>query len=146
MNQNIDLVFAKIQSLEKAVSELRGNYSGLNKTYIFALMNLNELTLYSSEAARRAAQLADQSKIAAMNASLAAKEASKSPTLILVVRAAFTAASAAAAAAVESAAAAASVAAAAAAAVAHQSNDSMLKASAAAASATKMAADSASGQ
>ena len=143
MNHNLDLVIAKIQSLEKGVSELRSNYSDLNKTYIFALTNLNELTRYTSETSRRATYFAEQSKLAAMNAALAAKEASKSQTLILLAIAAFTAASAAAVAAAQSAAAAASAEATAAMALAHQAEDSLLNASAKAASATKVATDSA---
>jgi hypothetical protein len=113
MNQNLDDVFAKIHSLEKDARDLRSNYSGLNKSYIFTLTNLKELTLHSTEAASRAAYYAEQSKISAMNAAVAAKETSNSPTLILLVIANFTGASAAALAALESAAAATSSAAAA---------------------------------
>jgi hypothetical protein len=143
MVQNLDNVYAQIESLKTDLADLRNTYKGLSKSYTVALGALSELTMHSSEAAKRAAKSTEQSRIAAMNAMIAAKEAAGSPELLLVVESAVTAAVAAALAAVESAASAAAAAAAASAAVAYQADESLLKASAEAASASKMAADSA---
>jgi hypothetical protein len=76
LKQNLDQVYAKLKALETDLDDLRSTYSGVNKSYIAALTSLNELTLYSSEAAKRAAKSTEQSKIAALNAAMAAKEAS----------------------------------------------------------------------
>ena len=143
MTQNLDNVYALIGNLKTDLEDLRSTYKDISKSYTTALGTLSELTIHSSEAAKRAAKSTEQSRIAAMNAMLAAKEASGSPELLAVVKSAVTAAVAAALAAVESAAAAAAAAAAASAAVAHQAEKSLLKASAEAASASRMAADSA---
>ena len=72
-----------------------------------ALSSLNILTIHSSDAAKRAAKSTEQSRVAAMNAMIAAREASGNPALLAVVESAVTASVAAALAAVESAAAAA---------------------------------------
>jgi len=143
MTQNLDNVYQQLSSLKADLDDLRSTYKGVSKSYMVALGTLSELTIHSSEAAKRASKSTEQSRIAAMNAMLAAKEASGSPELIVVVQSAVTAAVAAALAAVESAAAAAAASAAASAAVAHQAEESLLKASAEASSASKIAADSA---
>jgi len=143
MTQNLDNVYQQIGDLKKDLDDLRNTYKGVSKSYMVALGTLSDLTIHSSEAAKRAAKSTEQSRIAAMNAMLAAKEASGTPELMLVVQSAVTAAVAAALAAVESAAAAAAASAAASAAVAHQAEESLLKASSEAASASRMAADSA---
>jgi len=131
MTQNLDNVFEQLASLKADLEDLRSTYKGVSKSYMVALGTLSDLTIHSSEAAKRAAKSTEQSRISAMNAMMAAKEASGSPELLLVVQSAVTAAVAAALAAVESAA------------VAHQAEESLLKASSEAASASKMAADSA---
>ena len=143
MTQNLDNVYEQLASLKTDLEDLRNTYKGVSKRYMVALGSLSELTIHSTEAAKRAAKSTEQSRISAMNAMLAAKEASGSPELMIVVQSAVTAAVAAALAAVESAAAAAAASAAASSAVAHQAEESLLKASAEAASASKMAADAA---
>lgn len=143
MSQNLELVYKKLEAMQADLEDLRATYKGVSQSYLVALTTLNDLTLHSSEAAKRAAKSTEQSRIAAMNAMLAAKEASGNPVLIEVVQSAVTASVAAALAAVESAAAAAAAAAAASAAVAHQAEESLLKASTEAATASRMAADSA---
>ena len=143
MTQNLDNVYQQLGDLKKDLDDLRSTYKGVSKSYVVALGTLSDLTIHSSEAAKRAAKSTEQSRIAAMNAMIAAKEASGSPALIAVVQSAVTAAVAAALAAVESAAAAAAASAAASAAAAHQAEESLLKASSEAASASRMAADSA---
>lgn len=143
MVQNLDNVYEQLNQLKADFDDLRSTYKGVSQSYMVALGTLSELTIHSSEAAKRAAKSTEQSRIAAMNAMIAVKEASGSPSLLFIVQSAVTAAVAAALAAVESAAAAAAAAAAASAAVAHQAEESLLKASSEAASASRMAADSA---
>ena len=143
MTQNLEPVYAQIALLKADLDDLRTTYKGVSESYALALGTLNDLTLHASNAAKRAAKSTEQSRIAAMNAMIAAKEASDNPLLMAVVESAVTAAVAAALAAVESAAAAAAAASAAAAAVAHQAEQSLLKASSEAATASRMAADSA---
>lgn len=143
MNQNLDNVYEQLTSLKADLTDLRNTYKGVSKSYMIALGTLSELTIHTSEAAKRASKSTEQSRIAAMNAMLAAKKASGAPELLAVVQSAVTAAIAAALAAVESAAAAAAASAAASAAVAHQAEESLLKASAEASSASKTAADAA---
>jgi len=143
MTQSLEHVYARLAEMQVELEELRNTYKGVSESYLVALGTLSELTIHSSEAAKRASKSTEQSRIAAMSAMLAVKEASGSPALMLVVESAVTAAVAAALAAVESAAATAAAAAAAAAAVAHQAEESLLKASSEAASASRMAADAA---
>ncbi|MBU3626329.1 hypothetical protein ICN48_08785 [Polynucleobacter sp. JS-Safj-400b-B2] len=135
--RELEQVYIQIAALKTNLDDLRSTYKGVSRSYAIALNTLNDLTLHSSEAAKRAAKSTEQSRIAAMNAMLAAKEASGNPALMAVVESAVTAAVAAALAAVESATAAA------ASAVAHQAEESLLKASSEAANASRMAADSA---
>jgi hypothetical protein len=91
---------------------------------------MNELTLFSAEAAKRAAKAAEQSKIAAFNAMTAAQKVSLDPTLLGIVESAAKASVAAASAS-------------AALAVSHQAEETLLKASSEAAIASRLAADSA---
>lgn len=141
MPQNLDHVYKKLELMQADLDDLRLNYKGASINYTQALSTLNELTLFSAEAAKRAAKAADQSKIAAFNAMSAAQEASLDPKLLGIVESAAKAAVAAALAAIESAGAAAS--ASAALAVSHQAEEALLKASSEAAIASRMAADSA---
>lgn len=143
MNQSLDHVYKKLEAMQVDLEDLRNTYKGVSKRYAVALQSLNALTIHSSDAAKRAAKSTEQSRLAAMNAMIAAKEASGNPALLMIVESAVTASVAAALAAVESAAAAAAAAAAASAAVAHQAEESLLKASTEAASASRMAADAA---
>lgn len=143
MSQSLEQVYQKLEAMQADLEDLRNTYKGVSQRYLVALKSLNALTLHSSDAAKRAAKSTEQSRVAAMNAMIAAREASGNPTLLLVVESAVTASVAAALAAVESAAAAAAAAAAASAAVAHQAEESLLKASNEAAVASRMAADSA---
>ena len=129
--------------MQADLDDLRLNYKGASIKYAQALSTLNELTLFSAEAVKRAAKAADQSKIAAFNAMSAAQEASLDPKLLGIVESAAKAAVAAALAAIESAGAAAAASASAALAVSHQAEEALLKASSEAALASRMAADSA---
>jgi hypothetical protein len=143
VSQTLEEIASVILELRTELAEIRETYKGVSKSYTVALSALSDLTVHSADAAKRAAKSTEQSKIAAMNAMLAAKEASADPNLLKVVEAAVSAAIAAALAAVESAAAAAAASAAACAAVAHQAEASLLKASAEAATASRLAAYSA---
>lgn len=143
MKPNLEQVYYELTTIKDDLDDLRSTYKGVSKSYALALKTLNDLTLHSSEAAKRAAKSTEQSRIAAMNAVIAAKEVAANPTLVAVVEAAVITAVAAALAAVESAAAAAAASAAAATAVSHQADESLVKASTEAAKASKMAADSA---
>ena len=128
MPQNLDHVYKKSEVMQADLDDLRNNFKGVSLKYAQALSTLNELTLFSAEAAKRAAKAAEQSKIAAFNAMTAAKEASLDPTLLGIV---------------ESAGAAAAASASAALAVSHQAEEALLKASSEAAIASRLAADSA---
>ncbi len=143
MTETLAEISAQVKVLKEELIDLRATFKGVSKNYLVALSSLSDLTIHSAEAAKRAANSTEQSKIAAMNAMLAAREAFSSSALMRVVEAAVTASIAAALAAVESAAASAAAAAAAAAAVAHQAEASLLKASSEASTASRMAAESA---
>lgn len=119
MTQSLEHVYKKLEAMQVDLEDLRNTYKGVSKRYMVALTSLNTLTIHSSDAAKRAAKSTEQSRVAAMNAMIAAREASGNPALLMVVESAVTASVAAALAAVESAAAAAAAAAAASAAVAH---------------------------
>lgn len=134
MSQSLEHVYKKLEAMQIDLEDLRNTYKGVSKRYMVALNSLNTLTLHSSDAAKRAAKSTEQSRVAAMNAMIAAREASNNPALLMVVESAVTASVAAALAAVESAASAA---------VAHQAEESLLKASNEAAVASRMAAESA---
>lgn len=127
MTQSLEHVYKKLEAMQVDLEDLRSTYKGVSKRYLVALSSLNTLTLHSSDAAKRAAKSTEQSRVAAMNAMIAAREASNNPALLQVVESAVTA----------------SVAAAASAAVAHQAEESLLKASNEAAIASRMAAESA---
>ena len=60
MVQNLDNVYAQIESLKTDLADLRNTYKGLSKSYTVALGTLSELTLHSSEAAKRAAKSTEQ--------------------------------------------------------------------------------------
>jgi len=143
MTQSLEHVYKMLEVMQAELEDLRSTYKGVSKRYTLALSGLNALTRHASDAAKRAAKSTEQSRIAAMNAMIAAREASNNPALLLVVESAVTASVAAALAAVESAAAAAAAAAAASAAVAHQAEESLLKSSNEAAVASRMAAEAA---
>jgi hypothetical protein len=113
VSQSLEEISEIILELRSELTQIRETYKGVSKSYVMALSALSDLTIHSSEAAKRAAKSTEQSKIAAMNAMVAAKEALADPSLVKVVEAAVGAAIAAALAAVESAAAAAAAAAAA---------------------------------
>lgn len=143
MTQSLEHVYKMLEVMQAELEDLRSTYKGVSKRYTLALSGLNALTRHASDAAKRAAKSTEQSRIAAMNAMIAAREASNNPALLLVVESAVTASVAAALAAVESAAAAAAAAAAASVAVAHQAEESLLKSSNEAAVASRMAAEAA---
>ena len=143
MTKNLEDVYEQLASLKTDLEDLRNTYKGVSNSYSFALGTLSELTFNSAEAAKRASLFTEQSRIAASNAMIAAKEASIHPGLITIVELSVTASVAASLAAIESAAAAASAADAAAKAVTHQAEESLLKASAEASQASKLAASSA---
>jgi len=143
MPQNLDHVYKKLELMQADLDDLRNNFKGASLKYAQALSTLNELTLFSAEAAKRAAKAAEHSKIAAFNAMTAAQKASLDPTLLVIVESAAKASVAAALAAIESAGAAAAASASAALAVSHQAEEALLKASSEAAIASRLAADSA---
>lgn len=103
MTQSLEHVYKMLEAMQAELEDLRSTYKGVSKRYMVALSSLNALTLHSSDAAKRAAKSTEQSRIAAMNAMIAAREASNNPNLLLVVETAVIAAVAAALAAVESA-------------------------------------------
>lgn len=143
MPKNLAEIYSKLEAMQVDLDDLRNNYKGLSKSHVVALKSLKDLTVQSSEAAKRSAKAAEQSKEAAYNAKLAALDASTDPKLLAVVESAVQAAVSAAVAAIESAGASASASAAAAAAVSHYAEESLLMASAEAAAASRLAADSA---
>lgn len=128
MTQNLEHVYEQLASLKTDLADLRNSYKGVSKSYQVAIGTMSDLTIHSAEAAKRAALSTEQSRIAALNAMTAAKEASTHPSFIAITEAAVTAAAAAAAAS---------------AAVAHQAEESLLKASTEASSASKIAAEAA---
>jgi hypothetical protein len=116
-----------LELLQADLEQLRNTYKGVSKHYAGVLNSLKESTLQSSEAAKRSARSAEQSRIAALNAMNAAKDASRNPAFFMVVELLVKA----------------SIYAAAALAVSQYAEDSLLKASTEAAAASRMAADSA---
>jgi len=143
MTTDLTEIYAKLEAMQIDVDDLRSSYKGLSTTYVEALKSLKDLTIQSSEAAKRSAKAAEHSKLAAYNAKHAALDASANPNLLAVVESAVQAAVAAAVAAIESAGASAAASAAAAAAVSHHAEESLLTASAEAAAASRWAADAA---
>lgn len=143
MPKNLEELYKKFELMEADMDSLRFKYAGKSKSYAEALVSLKELTLRSSEAAKKAANSTEQSKIAAENSMNAAKEASLNPLFLQIVQSSANAAVAAAIAAIESSAAAASAAAAAAAAVSYYADEYLLQASSEAATASRIAAQSA---
>jgi hypothetical protein len=132
-----------LELLQADLEQLRNTYKGVSKHYAGVLNSLKESTLQSSEAAKRSARSAEQSRIAALNAMNAAKDASRNPAFFMVVELLVKASIYAAVAAIEASAAATAASAAAALAVSQYAEDSLLKASTEAAAASRMAADSA---
>jgi len=126
MTQSLEHVYKKLEAMQVDLEDLRNTYKGVSKRYLVALNSLNTLTLHSSDAAKRAAKSTEQSRVAAMNAMIAAREASNNPALLMVVASAGTAS-------VDDALAA----------VAHKAEESLLKASNEAAVASRRAAESA---
>ena len=62
MQPDINVMFAKINSLEKEFIVLRKGYLSVNKKYISALSGLSSLTLNAAEAAKRAAKATKRTK------------------------------------------------------------------------------------
>jgi hypothetical protein len=143
MNKNLEEIYLKLEVMQLDLEDLRNAYKGLGRTHVEALKSLKDLTVQSSEAAKRAAKAAEHSKLAAYSAKVAALDASANPMLLAVVESAVQAAVSAAVAAIESAGASAAASAAAAAAVSQHAEESLLIASAEAAAASRFAADSA---
>jgi hypothetical protein len=96
VSQSLEEISEIILELRTELTQIRETYKGVSKSYVMALSALSDLTIHSSEAAKRAAKSTEQSKIAAMNAMVAAKEAVADPSLVKVVEAAVSAAIAAA--------------------------------------------------
>ena len=143
MKINISKIYSKPEAMQIDIEDLRNSYRGLSKTHVKILKSLKDLTVHSSEGAKRSAKAAEHAKLAAYNAKVAALNASVNPDLLAVVESAVQAALAAAIAAIESAGASAAASSAAAAAVSQHAEESLLLASSEAAAASRWAADSA---
>ena len=86
MAQNLENVYQQISGLKTDLDELRSTYKGISESYSIALSTLNNLTINSTEAAKRASNAAEQCRIAALYALQTARDASISPELELIVQ------------------------------------------------------------